>query len=185
MKRLFSCLLTLVFVFALAESKAQNIFIKIFDQNNSVLAGQSQQVGFTGQTEILSFGQESSSCAFNGPSSCTPVIGNFIFNIYPDAVITDIRAALHLRRMWRKVEISFTKQNGSGGLFTYQKITLTDVFVTGLSESNDGNSASQIQVKLDPKIVSWAFTAQNPQTGAPLTTRTITYDRVVNTGSSN
>jgi len=167
-------------IFSSVSATAQTIFVKVWDENNTVLVGSTVQNGYTQQTEITSFGQESSTCAINTPS-CTSITGNFIYNFIGDQTITDYRRALYLRRVWRKVEISFTRTNPQGGpALTYEKITLQDVLVTDLTHSATEGGPASFQVKLDPVKISWTFTPTNQQTGAAGTPRTFNWDRSTN-----
>lgn len=183
MKRsfLFISAILLLSVFLSATAHAQRIYIKIWDDGNNILTGSTTTTGYLNQTEISSFGQENSSCAGTTPS-CIPVVGNFIFNMIPDQTITDYRRALLQRRVWRKVEISLTRMNPGNGTqsITYEKITLQDVFVTGLTHSANEGEYGTFQVKLDPVKITWAFTASDYQTGVPGATRTFSWDRSTN-----
>ena len=169
-------------VFTYCSARAQNIFVKLTDETGAVLTGASSYIGYVNQSEIESFGQESSSCEYTNPS-CRAVTGNFVYNMLPDQTITDYRRALYLRKLWRKVEISFLRSSGSTSTsFVYEKITLEDVFVTGVQESTGAGNLPTVQISLDPVKLTWTFTSQL-NNGQPGTSRTFTYNRQTNVGS--
>lgn len=178
--------LQVLFIFILTatlsyRAQSQNIFVKVTDEFGAVLTGTSTAVGFVNQTQIESYGQESSACE-GSVNSCFPVTGNFVYNFLMDQTITDYRRALYLRRVWRKVEITFTRlASGGGSLVAYYKVTLEDVNVVGLTEANEpGTSAIRVQVKLDPVKITWTFTP-TLSNGAQGTPRSFGYNRSTNT----
>lgn len=161
---------------------SQFVFVKVTDDNNNVLVGSSTAVGFANQTVIESYGQGSSACGLaGGQAGCIPTTENFKYNFLLDPTVTDYRRALYLRRVWRKVEFSFTKMNGTTGtLFTYAKVLLEDVYVVGLNEGVSNVEIPTFQVSLDPSKITWTFIPQlsNGSTGLP---RSFGYNRVTNT----
>ncbi len=168
---------------AYLPSYSQSIFVKVTDETGAVLSGSSLVVGFAGQTEILSFGQGSSACGIPaGPGGgCIPTTENFIYNFVIDQTITDYRKALYLTKKWRRVEISFTRQAGStGSIFTYEKILLEDVYVTGLTEAAANGDIPIFQVSFDPSKITWTFIPQTGGGGAG-TPRSFGYNRITNT----
>ena len=78
------------------------------------------------------------------------------------------------------MEISFLRFSGSGQPFTYQKILLEDVYVTGLSEGSSGDAVPTYQVSLDPSKITWTITPQL-QNGNAGPSRSFGYNRVTNT----
>lgn len=162
---------------------SQSIFVKVTDETGAVLSGSSLAVGFAGQTEIISFGQGSSACGIPAGTGggCLPTTENFVYNFAIDQTITDYRKALYLSKKWRRVEISFTRQNAStGSFFTYEKILLEDVFVTGLTEGTANFEVSTFQVSFDPSRITWTFIPQLGG-GAAGTPRSFGYNRITNT----
>ncbi len=160
----------------------QQIYMKLTDVNGAAINGSSITQGYLQQVEASAVGQESSACPNTFTSaSCTPVTGNFVVNIYPDQSITDFRKALYLRRKWQKVEISFIAPLQNGGNYTFQKITLTDVYVTKITDGvSSGGGLPTVQVNFDPTTIVWTWTTYNGQTvGTP---RSFTWDRSNNTG---
>ena len=159
---------------------SQEVFVKLTDETGGVLVGSSTAVGFVNQTVILSYGQGSSACGLDaGQAGCNPTTGNFTYNFLIDPTVTDIRRALYLRRVWRRVEFSFTRLNGSTR-FTYAKVLLEDVYVVGLNEGVTNIEIPTFQVSLDPSKITWTLIPQlgTGSAGAP---RSFGYNRVTNT----
>ncbi len=183
MKRQSVIVLAILFSTVLGAMSAfsQNMLVKVTDETGGVLVGTSTLIGFLNQTEIESFGQGSSACGFNaGPGVCRPTTENFTYNFLLDQTVTDYRKALYLGKIWKKVEISFLRFSGSGQPFTYQKILLEDVYVTGLSEGSSGDAVPTYQVSLDPSKITWTITPQL-QNGNAGPSRSFGYNRVTNT----
>lgn len=171
--------LSIIFIVAFTGTRAQNIVVKLYTETgNPITVGSSTLNGYQGQSEIFSFGQASTACAGNTPA-CVPVTGNFIYNLYFDATLTDYQRALYNKLPFRKVEITFLQTTQQAPVVYYQ-IVLDYVTVTGIETSSDGTRPT-LQIKLDPQIMHWYYKAFNSAGVAiPSSNRTFGWDRTTN-----
>lgn len=151
---------------------AQNIFVKILDKSGTLIAGESTDARHPNEIDATSFGQENTSCATNigaGGGVCSGKPGHFIFNMNLNKSLPPLNKALFTGAALTSVDIVFRR---AGGLqMEYYKLRLESVFVTHVTNSNDGTSTpTGVQVELDAARMGWTYIPQNPDgtSGTPL-----------------
>ena len=184
MKTFYKCCGIAAFLFMLQESAhAQELFMKITNESGAVLIGQSVMAGFSNLTELTAIGQENSACpnTFTN-ASCTPLADNFVVNMIADQTITDFRKAFFLRLKWMKVELMVVNPAANNTNYVAEKITLTDLYITKMTQTVASDGTVSFQISFDPTTIAWTHIAIS-NSGIPQSPRTFTWNRQTNTGN--
>lgn len=164
MSRNFMLLAILAFLLPGRYAVAQNIFVKILDQNGNLIEGESIDNRHANEIDALSFGQENTSCASNtggggGQTTCSGKAGHFIFNMNANKSLPLLDKALFSGASMRSVDIVFRK--GGANPTEYYKIHLETVLVTHVTNSGDTPAPPiAIQVELDAAKMGWTYIPQ-------------------------
>lgn len=126
------------------------IFVKV--TATPVVEGESLDVHHLNELEALAFTQSATACT-NG--TCV-TSGPFIINAHPDKSINAFRKAAYSNSHFQRIDITFRKPGANP--FEYEKITLMDVLITGVTEVlGEADAATTVQIMIQPVKIGWTF----------------------------
>jgi len=165
-----NCMKQLYFVFTLAFFllcqplfSQVTIFMKITDENNNVIEGESQSKAYPKSVEVDENASAIESC---GTSACKASVKDVTFQFPMNKAVIALRKTLLRGEHLNKVEIFYQKSGGATAPVTYARMVMETVFVSSITESSSSGEQTKMQVTFNPGQIGWAYSPQNPD-GSP------------------
>ena len=156
MKKFVILSLLLISISNISNAQTYTIFVKILDNNNTLLAGESVDAAHPNEIIALSTGQTSTLCS--PTQSCGVASGNFIFNMDITKAINPLKKSMYLNLHLNSVDLVFRKNGASP--FEYYKIHMENVTVASVAETASPSAPNTFQIHLDPERFHWSYIPQ-------------------------